>query len=170
MAPELVADDGLKLRPTTTADRAALIAIRSTPEVSDRWPGDPGARFDEELADADTTQFTIESSGGAVVGMIQYWEETEPDYRHGGIDIYVEPALHRRGIGSGALRLMIRHLIDDLGHHRVTIDPAADNEAAIACYEKVGFRPVGRLRSYERGPDGTWHDGLLMDLLADEVS
>ena len=28
--------------------------------------------------------------------------------------------------------------------------------------------PVGRMRDYELGGDGTWHDGLLMDLLADE--
>jgi aminoglycoside 6'-N-acetyltransferase len=26
------------------------------------------------------------------------------------------------------------------------------------------------MRRYERGPDGTWHDGLLMDLLADELT
>jgi aminoglycoside 6'-N-acetyltransferase len=25
------------------------------------------------------------------------------------------------------------------------------------------------MRSYERGADGTWHDGLLMDLLAAEL-
>ena len=29
-------------------------------------------------------------------------------------------------------------------------------------------RPVGVMRKCERGPDGTWHDGLLMDLLADD--
>ena len=49
------------------------------------------------------------------------------------------------------------------------IDPAADNQAAIRCYSKVGFRPVGVMRNYERGMDGTWHDGLLMDLIADEL-
>ena len=49
------------------------------------------------------------------------------------------------------------------------IDPAADNVAAIRCYTKVGFRPVGVMRQYERGPDGTWHDGLLMEMLADEL-
>ena len=26
------------------------------------------------------------------------------------------------------------------------------------------------MRRYERGRDGTWHDGLLMDLLADELT
>jgi aminoglycoside 6'-N-acetyltransferase len=29
---------------------------------------------------------------------------------------------------------------------------------------------VGIMRLYERGPDGTWHDGLLMDLLRDELT
>ena len=50
------------------------------------------------------------------------------------------------------------------------IDPAADNHRAVRCYEKVGFRPVGVMRRYERGADGTWHDGLFMDLLADELT
>ena len=49
------------------------------------------------------------------------------------------------------------------------IDPAAGNAAAIRCYGKVGFRPVGLMREYERGADGTWHDGLLMDILAREL-
>jgi len=64
---------------------------------------------------------------------------------------------------------MARHFIEERGHHRLTIDPAAENAAAIRCYEKVGFRSVGVLRNYEQGPDGTWHDGLLMELLADEL-
>jgi aminoglycoside 6'-N-acetyltransferase len=33
----------------------------------------------------------------------------------------------------------------------------------------VGFKPVGIMRQYERGPDGTWHDGLLMDLVRQEL-
>ena len=58
----------------------------------------------------------------------------------------------------------------DRGHHRLIIDPAVANERAIATYASLGFKPVGVMRRYERGPDGTWHDGLLMDLLADELS
>jgi hypothetical protein len=57
----------------------------------------------------------------------------------------------------------------DRGHHRLTIDPAASNARAIAAYAKVGFRPVGIMRQYERGPDGTWHDGLLMELLREDL-
>jgi aminoglycoside 6'-N-acetyltransferase len=69
-----------------------------------------------------------------------------------------------------AIRALARYLIDVRGHHRLTIDPAAANERAIHAYRRVGFRPVGIMRRYERGPDGTWHDGLLMDLLAGELT
>ena len=40
---------------------------------------------------------------------------------------------------------------------------------AIAAYEKVGFRRVGVLRRYELGSDGTYHDGLLLDLLPEDL-
>ena len=60
-------------------------------------------------------------------------------------------------------------LIDERGHHRITIDPAAENTHAIAAYAKLGFRPVGVMRSYQRMTDGRWVDALLMDLLAEEL-
>ena len=68
------------------------------------------------------------------------------------------------------MRRLVRHLIDERGHHRITIDPGTGNTAAIRSYEKVGFRPVGVMRRYER-PVGSdeWRDGLLMELLDDDV-
>ena len=134
------------------------------------WRGgdDLTAAVTEELADPDEHTLVIEA-GDRVVGAIQWGEETEPDYRHASIDIYLDPAVHGRGIGTDAVRTLAGFLISDRGHHRLIIDPAADNAAAIRCYSKVGFRPVGIMRNYERGPDGSWHDGLLMDLLADEL-
>lgn len=122
-----------------------------------------------DLADADTQTFAIERDG-RVVGAIQWSAESEPDYRHASIDIYLDPSMHGHGYGADAVRTLARHLIADLGFHRLVIDPAADNTAAIRCYGKVGFRPVGVMRQYERGSDGTWHDGLLMDLVADELT
>ena len=49
-----------------------------------------------------------------------------------------------------------------------TVDPAAANARAIHVYEKLGFRPVGVLRRYERATGGEWRDALFMELLADE--
>ena len=123
----------------------------------------------EDLQEPGSTPYVIEFSS-RVVGWIQWSAEEDPDYRYASIDIYLDPAARGRGLGTDAVRTMARHLIDEHGHHRLEIDPAADNAAAIRCYEKVGFRPVGIRRRSERGNDGSWHDGLLMDLLADEFA
>lgn len=159
------------LRPATDDDVAHLAAIRSTPEVHGRWGGPLGAmeaEVRESMAEEGMTGWTI-TLEGAVVGWIQSYESDDPDTRYAGIDVYLAPHVHGRGLGPDAVRTLARHLVDQ-GHHRLVIDPAADNHAAIAAYAKVGFRPVGVMRRYERGPDGTWHDNLLMDLLADELS
>ena len=160
----------VRLRPPTADDVPELARIRRTPEVHERWRGgdDMVAAVEEDLAEEGVTAYVIELDG-RTVGWIQWHAEDEPDYRHAGIDIYVDPASHGRGVGADAVHTVARHLIRDHGHHRLVIDPAADNVAAIRCYAKVGFRPVGVMRRYEIGLDGSWHDGLLMDLLADEL-
>lgn len=159
------------LRPTTAEDIAALAAIRATPEVRDRWPvdGDPAETVRDEVADGEVHSFTIIFQG-TVAGYLQFGEETDPMYRHASIDLYLDPAFHSRGLGTDAVRTMVRFLIVERGHHRLVIDPAADNAAAIRAYGKAGFRPVGVMRRYERGPDGEFHDGLLMELLAEDVN
>jgi aminoglycoside 6'-N-acetyltransferase len=160
----------VRLRPATGDDVPRLAAIRGTPEVHDRWRGgdDMVAAVEEDLAEDDVVGYVIELDD-RVVGWIQWGAEDDPDYRHANMDIYVDPAVHGRGVGTDAVRTLARHLIVDHGHHRLVIDPAADNATAIRCYGKAGFRPVGIMRRYERSADGTWHDGLLMDLLAEDL-
>lgn len=161
----------VSLRSATIEDIPTLAVIRATPEVFQWWRGgaDIASEVATDLADTEAQTFAV-MRGGHVVGAIQWSAENEPDYRHASIDIYLDPAVHGRGVGTDAVRTLARHLIGDLGFHRLVIDPAADNAAAIACYAKVGFRPIGVMRKYERGSDGTWHDGLLMDMLAEELS
>lgn len=154
----------------TAADVEPVAAMLAEPAVA-RWWGEYDADRvrREHLDHRDSETFVIEVDG-AVAGILQVAEENEPDYRHAGLDISLATAFQNRGLGREALRLVIDHLARDRGHHRFTIDPDADNEPAIRCYRAVGFRPVGVMRRYSRSPDGTWHDGLLMDLLADELA
>jgi aminoglycoside 6'-N-acetyltransferase len=154
------------IRPPSADDEAELRRIHSTPEVV-RWWGEPEPGFPAS-DDPESTRFCIVVED-RVVGLIEYWEETTPRYRHATIDLFLDPAAHGRGLGTQALRRVVGHLIGERGHHRITIDPACDNAVAIHVYEKVGFRAVGAMRRYERDSQGEgWHDCLLMELIAGE--
>ena len=151
----------LLLRRAVDEDREAVGAILSEPEVVRWWgPFDPDTAFDEL-----PSSFVVVVDA-AVVGWLLFQEEDWWQYRHVSFDIALTTALHGRGYGQETLRVAIRHYIAR-GHHRFTIDPAADNARAIRTYAAIGFKPVGVLRAYEKR-DGEWHDGLLMDLLARE--
>ena len=160
------------LRKVEPDDALAIVAMFAEPEVARWWWGYDADRVQREMVagdDPDTTVYVIEVEGN-VAGIIQYGEETEPDYRRAGIDIAVGAAWHGTGVAVDAIRTLAHHLVDDLGHHHLTIDPAVANGRAIACYAKVGFKPVGVLRRNERGADGAFHDSLLMDLVAEELA
>ncbi len=159
----------MRLRPVRPDDDAALTRIFTDPEVA-RWWGDPSRAVRDAIEpDASESGFMIEA-GSDVIGFIQSVEETDPMYLHAGIDIAIHSYWQGQGLGPDAIRTLARYLVGVRGHHRLTIDPAAHNTRAIKAYEKVGFRPVGIMRKYERGPSGAWHDSLLMDLLADELN
>ena len=151
------------LRPVAEDDLPALLAVLEEPEVARWWRRDEWERVDED--DAVTFAIVVD---GAVAGCIQFSEETDPDYFSAAVDIFVASAAQGRGVGPDAMRALIVWLIDARGHHRLTVDPAADNARAIHVYEGLGFRRVGVLRRYERVEDGVWRDGLLMELVADE--
>ncbi len=152
------------LRSGLDGDLDRLVEIRNEPEVL-RWWGHAGRDEIRDTFIAGDRGLVIEVEG-EVVGGIEFAEEEDPMYRHASMDIFVSTAQQGRGFGSEALRLLARYLFEERGHHRLTIDPAAENRRAIRVYERVGFRPVGIMRKYERGPDGSWRDGLLMDMLA----
>jgi aminoglycoside 6'-N-acetyltransferase len=167
--PPLLRGRSVVLRSLRAEDVDRVAEIQAEPGVA-RWWGRPDTSHLRRQAagESDSTAFAIELEG-ELVGLIQYSEENEPAYRHAGIDLFLTERLHGRGLGTDAVSTLARYLIQERGHHRLTIDPAAENAAAIRAYEKVGFRPVGVLREYWRLPGGEWRDGLLMDLLAREL-
>ncbi len=155
------------LRPLEAGDRDFMLATRAEPAVR-RWWGPP--ENDEwPFDDPETTVLTVEVAGERA-GLIQFWEEEEPAFRHASVDLFLATAFHGRGLGGDAIRAVARHLLVERGHHRLTIDPAAANLVAIRAYARVGFRRVGvTRRSWWDHAEGRWVDGLLMDLLAGEL-
>jgi aminoglycoside 6'-N-acetyltransferase len=159
------------LRAGRPDDEPALQAVFDAPEVARWWPSDGPDHVRDKLENRDpgVTVWLIEMNG-RVVGLIQAYEETDPQYRHAGIDLSLHPDAHGQGIGPEAIRVLARHLFDH-GHHRIVIDPNAANARAIRAYEKVGFRRVGVMRRYEwDATQQAWTDGVLMDLLPEELT
>jgi aminoglycoside 6'-N-acetyltransferase len=138
------------------------------PGVREWWGPLDDLRHTTDGLRNDGAAFAIEVDA-ALAGWLGYNEQTDPDYRHASLDIFLAPEYQDRGLGRAALRLAARWLFEQRGHHRLTIDPACENERAIRTYMAVGFRPVGTMRRYERGADGRWHDNLLMDLLREQL-
>lgn len=160
----------ITLRPLKRSDAPALRKLLAEPEVSRWWGVYDDAKLERDFYDPAWAYTYLIEVDDAIAGLIQFHEVPDPDYMHAGIDITLGTAHQGLGLGTEALRTLIDYLIAGRGHHRITIDPAVDNTRAIHVYEKVGFKPVGVMRRYERGADGTWHDNLLMDLLAEEYS
>jgi aminoglycoside 6'-N-acetyltransferase len=157
------------LRPLRVEDAPRLAELGADPDVARWWPGlDEATLIGKAEGRTETTGFAVVHEG-ELAGLIQYYENSDPDYRHAGIDIFLGAPFHGRGLGTDAVRTLARHLVRDRGHHRLTIDPVAHNARAIRAYEKAGFRRVGIMREYQREADGTWSDGLLLDLLAREL-
>jgi aminoglycoside 6'-N-acetyltransferase len=171
--PEQFQGERVLLRTPTAADADPLLAILSEPGVAVWWGAWDLTKVQNELItlvdDDETVVYLIEVEG-EIAGIVQFYEELDPQYHHASIDIFLGEAWQGRGLGPEAIRLVIRYLFDERGHHRITIDPAADNRNAIAAYGRLGFKPVGVMRQYEQRLDGTFRDGLLMDLLRDEFA
>lgn len=160
---EILRGDRVELRQAMAQDIPAFARMLATPEIY-RWWTWPN--MEQQLTEDDSKHKSLAiTAGGEVVGMISWYEEKSA-VRYAGMDLFIDPAYHRRGYASDALRTLIHWLIDTQGHHRLVIDPHLDNIAAIACYEKVGFRRVGVMHQYISVHDGPWLDAVLMELLA----
>ncbi len=167
MVPPSLRAGRVTLRPLEDGEVDQLATMLTLPGVREWWGSLDDPVHTREGLDNEGAAFAIEVDG-ALAGWLGYNEETDPDHRYASLDIFLAPAHQRQRLGPAALRLAAEWLFGQREHHRLTIDPACDNERAISAYTAVGFRPVGAMRCYERGADGRWHDNLLMDLLREE--
>jgi aminoglycoside 6'-N-acetyltransferase len=157
------------LRGLTAADVERVAEINALPEVARWWRPESADEIHDKIADDELATWVVELERD-LIGYVEAYEEPEPDFRHAGLDLFLLPAVHGRGLGRDVVRTVVRHLLEDRHHHRVVIDPALANETAIRSYEAVGFRRVGMMRSYWFDHvEERWTDGLLLDLLTGEL-
>jgi aminoglycoside 6'-N-acetyltransferase len=153
----------LVLEPVGPEHAERLVELRSTPEVARWWNAPPDGWPLEDEPDMAALAVVLD---GEVVGYVQFWEDPDPDSRHADVDIFIGPGAQDHGLGSEAMRTVVRHLIEERGHHRITLSTAVDNARAIHVYEKIGFRRVGVMRkASRRHRTGEWEDELLMELV-----
>jgi aminoglycoside 6'-N-acetyltransferase len=140
--------------------RDERVEIRSANERDEdllhAWFDDPDARQRAHMRVVD--EFTIwpfvimEDVNDA--GFLQVWRV--PDGT-AGLEVFVAPPFRRRRLARIASALMARHLRDDLGWRRITVEPHADDDAAVACFVQAGFVDRG-----ERRDDGD-HSHVILE-------
>jgi len=80
----------------------------------------------------------------------------------------VHPKFRGGKVSDAAARLFQRHLIHDLGFHRVQLEIYGFNERALSHAERAGFTREGvRRRAYWRNDE--WVDGVLYGLVAEDL-
>ena len=125
------------LRPAGAGDAKRLVAWHADPEVARYWDGETFTRAEMQtrLARSDVEAWIVEERGDPV-GYLQ----VHPD----GLDMFLVPSARGRGLGPDAARAMARHLIQERGRERVTVDPYAWNEGAVRAWRRAGFVEISR--------------------------
>jgi RimJ/RimL family protein N-acetyltransferase len=83
--------------------------------------------------------------------------------------VMLDPGFRGKGFGERAVRLLTRHLVRDLGFHRVQLEVYGFNERAQRLFERAGYVREGtRRKAYWR--HGAWQDGIHYGILEDEIA
>lgn len=81
--------------------------------------------------------------------------------------VLVDPALRGKGFGGRMTKKILEISFEELSLHRIDLAVFDFNTAAIACYEKIGFKKEGHLRDTARVGDSYW-SVYLMSILEPE--
>ena len=146
-----------EVRLATEDDVELLVGWHADPDVARYWDDETftAEEMRARLARPDVDAYIVEAEG-APVGYLQAWREGSG----GGLDMFLIPEARGKGLGPDAARALATALRDE-GWTRVTVDPYAWNERAVAAWKRAGFEPVE-----QRPADGEHTaDWLLMEFV-----
>jgi aminoglycoside 6'-N-acetyltransferase len=130
------------VRPATEGDADLLAAWHADPDVSRFWDDETFTRDEivQRLRRPGVDAFIVEADGKPVGYIQAWWDGGAPE--EGGIDMFLIPEARGRGLGADSARAIARHLREDRGWTRVTVDPSTWNEPAIRAWRRAGFVDV----------------------------
>ena len=94
--------------------------------------------------------YPVDSSGKLYMAMKHH-------KMYGDGSIFGEPTYWGKGIGTKFVKAAITYILSEIGAEAIAMDPKVNNERAIKCYEKCGFKKVKILKEHEL------HEGVLED-------
>lgn len=118
-----------------------------------RWR-DADERYGSLLRDRRRRVLAIETRDGILIGDIELMDIT---WRTGSAELKIcigERNYWNRGLGTAAVRALLEHAFTRLNLQRIHLRVYANNQRAIRCYEKCGFRKEGVLRAGFRRLEG----------------
>lgn len=173
-AGPVLTGERVRLRPMSAEDAPHLVRWAADDEFAWNQWGRAGGRFpDPATAERDfigrfvppeARLFAVELAGeeGRPVGFANY-RELRPKPKSAEIGIGIgERHLWSQGLGRDAVRTLVRHLVDDLGLHRVSLHTHSENDRAIAAYKACGFEVEGVLRDAVMTDRGRYVDTVAM--------
>lgn len=174
----------ISVRELTQADAAVLLRWLTDDRVLEWYEGRDAGFTPEKIqehfyADDAAVNRCIVEYEGKPVGYVQYYPldadgleeyaytaqtaDTGPAHSVYAMDQFLgEPDCWGRGIGRQFIGLLLSYLTRECGAKTVLLDPHADNNRAIRCYEACGFHRVKLLSAHELH-EGTWRDCVLME-------
>jgi RimJ/RimL family protein N-acetyltransferase len=179
LALSVVEGDGVRLRRATPDDVDFLVELTTHEDVEPYLAGSRPRDRDGLLEEIERSQAEPEEFGRFVVEV-----EENGDWRRAGAmgfelanrrsrianlgNLAIHPDFRGRRLSDDAAKLLQRHLLFELGFHRLQLEIYGFNERAQRHAERAGFvREGARRLAYWR--HGEWVDGVIYGLVREDL-
>ena len=176
---ETIPGDGFRLRRATADDAGFLLQLSGHDDVEPYLravrPRDREAlreEIEQSLAQPqESGRFVIEVEEGGewrLAGVMGFDVANKRSRIANLGGLAVHPDFRGRGLADAAARVLQRHLLLDLGYHRLQLEIYGFNERAIRHAERAGFVREGvKRKAYWRHEE--WVDGVLFGLVREDL-
>jgi RimJ/RimL family protein N-acetyltransferase len=165
----------VSIRRAQPGDRGFLVDLVTHEEVEPflaavraKSPDELGAEIERSLSEPEAFGVFLIEVDGRPAGTIRF-ERTNRRSRIADIGgLAVHPRFRGQRVADEATRLFQRHLVRELGFHRLQLEIYGFNERAQAHAERAGFTREGvRRKAYWRNEE--WVDGVLYGFVAEDL-